>query len=558
MGLSTTYTKTETDFLIQQLEKKTASGYKGDLNKTDVAPTSVGFYGLLETGVYTNLGGINAPIGKLNFASFDGTTWSLVSTDANITINEVLNPYNILENKDVFLGKYINHNNGNLIDFEPHSTTDFIPLSEDVHYSFGNYFENSFFAFYDINKNYIADTRSANRILDFKAPAGAKYIRVSYLTANKENVYLKIVTDEHIENWGVDILQNIKFDEGFFVSQTSGGNQEASWTSLSDFISLLKGRFYGINPNTYQQFAFYDENLQFLSNNLSADGKKEFKVPNGAKYMRMTVNTADIGINYLKLKNPKFADRIIEVGKETSDFSTIQDAINYANSTNQSHTIKISNGVYLEALEVKGTVSHSFIGASKTETIISDVNDDTQKWEALQVNGGYFENIFFRHKGGGYAVHCDYPKEGVIEFFNCRMETDYGSAIGCGAQPNQTLKFRNCQIIQLNAPAGTGTMYWHNAVDSSVVGQRLEMWHCEIFGNERALRIDDANQIYGDGNMPLGNAKCLFVGNNFFSGWYQKELDLRNNNQTTDTTAIIGKIQIDERSFGNNITSLNK
>lgn len=81
MGLSITYTKTETDFLIQQLEKKTASGYKGDLIKTDVAPTSVGFYGLLETGIYTNLGGINAPIGKLNFASFDGTTWSLIAVD---------------------------------------------------------------------------------------------------------------------------------------------------------------------------------------------------------------------------------------------------------------------------------------------------------------------------------------------------------------------------------------------------------------------------------------------------------------------------------------------
>ena len=81
MGLSTTYTKTETDFLIQQLEKKTASGYKGDLNKTDAAPTSVGFYGLLETGIYTNLGGIDTQSGKLNFASFDGTTWSLIAVD---------------------------------------------------------------------------------------------------------------------------------------------------------------------------------------------------------------------------------------------------------------------------------------------------------------------------------------------------------------------------------------------------------------------------------------------------------------------------------------------
>ena len=209
MALSTTYTKAETDFLLQQIDKKVVGGYKGDLKISDPAPTEIGYYILLDVGTYANLGGLNAPIGKLNFASFDGTTWSLVSTDANITINEVLNPYNIIENKDVFLGKYINHNNGNLIDFEPHSTTDFIPLSEDVHYSFGNYFENSFFAFYDINKNYIADTRSANRIFDFKAPTGAKYIRVSYLTANKENVYLKIVTDKPIENWGVDILKNV-------------------------------------------------------------------------------------------------------------------------------------------------------------------------------------------------------------------------------------------------------------------------------------------------------------------------------------------------------------
>ena len=76
MSLSTTYTKTQTDFLIQQLEKKTSSGYKGVLIKTDVAPTTVGFYMLSETGVYTNLGGIDAQSGKLKFASFDGTTWS--------------------------------------------------------------------------------------------------------------------------------------------------------------------------------------------------------------------------------------------------------------------------------------------------------------------------------------------------------------------------------------------------------------------------------------------------------------------------------------------------
>ena len=87
MGLSTTYTKTETLFLLQQLEKKTASGYKGDLTKTDAAPTGVGFYMLSETGVYTNLGGIDAQSGKLNFASFDGTTWSLIAVDVPVQEN---------------------------------------------------------------------------------------------------------------------------------------------------------------------------------------------------------------------------------------------------------------------------------------------------------------------------------------------------------------------------------------------------------------------------------------------------------------------------------------
>ena len=93
MGLSTTYTKTETDFLIQQLEKKTSSGYKGDLIKTDAAPTQIGFYGLLETGIYTNLGGIDAQVGKLNFASFDGTTWSLIAVDIPISnFKTIFNP----------------------------------------------------------------------------------------------------------------------------------------------------------------------------------------------------------------------------------------------------------------------------------------------------------------------------------------------------------------------------------------------------------------------------------------------------------------------------------
>ena len=74
----------------------------GVLKITDAAPTTQGLYILSDVGTYTNLGGIVTTADKLNYAYFNGTTWSLVSVDANITINEVLNPYNIIENKGVF------------------------------------------------------------------------------------------------------------------------------------------------------------------------------------------------------------------------------------------------------------------------------------------------------------------------------------------------------------------------------------------------------------------------------------------------------------------------
>jgi lysophospholipase L1-like esterase len=58
------------------------------LLRLDTAPTIKGLYPLIETGVYTNLGGIDAQAGKLNFASFDGTTWKLIAVDINPEVSK--------------------------------------------------------------------------------------------------------------------------------------------------------------------------------------------------------------------------------------------------------------------------------------------------------------------------------------------------------------------------------------------------------------------------------------------------------------------------------------
>lgn len=86
MALSITYTKTETDYLIQEVEKKAVSDTKDSLKITDPAPTIVGKYILEQVGTYTNLGGLVTVAGKINYAYFDGTTWSLIAVDVNNSI----------------------------------------------------------------------------------------------------------------------------------------------------------------------------------------------------------------------------------------------------------------------------------------------------------------------------------------------------------------------------------------------------------------------------------------------------------------------------------------
>lgn len=113
MPLSTTYTKVETDYLLQQLESEFASGLKGTLKITDAAPTAQGLYILSEVGNYTNLGGLVTTTGKLNYAYFDGTTWSKVEIDfESVDLSDIVaknlesQVYNFSEDGAVAVGDF--------------------------------------------------------------------------------------------------------------------------------------------------------------------------------------------------------------------------------------------------------------------------------------------------------------------------------------------------------------------------------------------------------------------------------------------------------------------
>lgn len=69
--------------VIQVTENKTinVSDVLGNLKLADAAPTVQGLYILSDVGIYANLGGLVTAAEKLNYAYFDGTTWSKVEVE---------------------------------------------------------------------------------------------------------------------------------------------------------------------------------------------------------------------------------------------------------------------------------------------------------------------------------------------------------------------------------------------------------------------------------------------------------------------------------------------
>ena len=86
MGLSTTYTKAETDYLIQNVSSIKNSK---PLAITDASPTIEGWYKPTTSGTYANAGGLVAQVGYDTLFYFDGTTWSKVEVEMPLISNGI-------------------------------------------------------------------------------------------------------------------------------------------------------------------------------------------------------------------------------------------------------------------------------------------------------------------------------------------------------------------------------------------------------------------------------------------------------------------------------------
>ena len=590
MGLSTTYTKTETDFLIQQLEKKTSSGYKGDLTIADTAPTTIGLYGLLETGVYTNLGGINAQDGKLNFASFDGTTWSLIAVeipgfsangkveygdsqavsggevyDSQIPINSIQNDIINNDNIDIFsfvkieLGKRINQGNGAVYNDVNYNVGDFIKLEEDVIYEV-NPSANVEFAFYNASKVFVSSNFQINRNLIFKKPVGVDFIRLSY--KNDIDVVKVFNIKTNLKETPLNSLVNkidLASDKWNYIGYYllgNGGIGYAGYLDTTDFIEILGGKTYSLGNSSlsYISYKFYDKNLNRIVDSQTA---KTFITPLNAKYIRLTRNTSEnVQLFIVSEIFNKSKPNVLYVSSTDGQFTTIQSAIDYADSLSTRCIIYLDADKFTITTPILAkNTPHSLIGVSSQDTIIEGTNI-----ELLQCAGGYlFKNLKFNRlkgsDGEGYALHPDYAGEGIIEFDNVLVVNKFGTCVGSGSHSNQTLRFKNSELRSEDYHLSP-TLYWHNNVNNVTGKQRLELLNSIVYSAyERPLQISDQNLNLGDGLNRT--SEILAINTRFYGDLYGLGNMLIAQPAAIGTKTVAGNIKLDPMSGGNNIAKLN-
>ena len=609
MALSTTYTKVETDFLIQQLEKKTASGYKGDLTKTDVAPTSVGFYGLLETGVYTNLGGINAQAGKLNFASFDGTNWSLIAVEMPVTNyntgklsptstdkaetgksidNYLFENSENLANPDNFKhGYYISYGDG-----MEYPNPEFVILSQQISggktYYIKKTGEPQSLAYYDKNGVFISGIATYGA--SFTTPANAYLVKINVHT-DQISTFMLSETDIPFSPYFKNFkFQNKNYSENLY--------KKSMIVAFDSYVSYGDGQIY---PNafyhvakipvqagkTYTIINHAESNSAALMryNNAILKGYQKLPskltIPEGGAYLLITldgmsqynffgfyegevegVQNAD---NTILSKGIKVLNNYYTVDKYSGDFKTISEAVS---NLNDGATILI-NGFFEESVNLLSR-KLNLVGLNKfTCGIITNDGD----YNAPPVNmsaGSTLKNLTIFADNGSpdfttptYAIHHDWNNavgESIID--DCIIISKFNASIGIGTHNNQQVTIRNSKLYNLNPNQSAndfGGLYFHNKKGSGATRQILTLENCVIENADGAsLIIHDANHRADGAFDDAKDTIVRLTHNVFYSQKYGVGAGIIGGDTALDGASKWGYIKLHEANFGNNINELNR
>ena len=361
MGLSTTYTKTETDFLLQKLESELASGLIGSLKITDTAPTTQGLYILSDVGTYTNIGGLVATADKLNYVYFNGTTWSLIAVDIESNLSNYAKKYDVkeivgIENgvnladlSKIQNGYYYSYASGSKIANSSYSAFGLIEIEPNTEYQVPNTYTDQT-AFFDENENYISGIAMVDLTTHkFTTPSNAKYVGLSLKPENVSSFILAKSSEyplhyipyqeklpnvnfevEQINNFYEKIKNGLGFETINLIDKTKIVYDKyynyihGVLSSASGYVALGK---YPVEPNTeYQisdfqtdQIAFYDSNDVFVGGIAQVNSTThKFTTPTNAAFIGVSAKPSQVD-SLVLAKSSEYPDSYIPFGVRIKD-----------------------------------------------------------------------------------------------------------------------------------------------------------------------------------------------------------------------------------------------
>lgn len=316
----------------------------------------------------------------------------------------------------------------------------------------------------------------------------------------------------------------IKFDlEGRYISQLKVINGTYKVTDVGLY------RIFGVMYDTSGNSDISDSNIETIKNSLIV--KIGALIPQ-LEDLNKTVNVL----------NKKYT-----VAKDgTGLYATIQEAIDKAN---EGDIITVKCGEYEEA--IVNTRQITVRGENKDTTVIYNTTGEYATpplwtcqgvWEGLTLYAKRDSSKDYSHlTRPGFAFHLDMKwKDNPIKKItvrDCIIKGEFSDAIGCGNQGNDIIRIEDCYLY---SDGGTGFK-----LHSSDGGNGKQS---EVYIKNNVMNCTDNTECYGFKIHTAGANDNNVNHLNIYA----------NNNSIKNYVCYTTQITVDNMSYGNNITALNK
>lgn len=271
----------------------------------------------------------------------------------------------------------------------------------------------------------------------------------------------------------------------------------------------------------------------------------------GEEDFSTAITTIDVSGNRIvlwhikKLIEYKKNTSVITVGKNGSDYKTINEALSNANdSVDNPVTIMLYPGIYDEVCNIYGNRNISIIGINRDKCIIRDKSGKYIN-SPVRVSGNFtLENLTIIANGDNadpnwdpagynpsgstvmdypsYAIHIDdtCPKGSVGYIRNCTIYSECLHAVGMGLHNNQTVIIENCTIERKTTDSRfskfdndyRGAMGCHSLVGTDESEEHLIVKNTTFkYNNSKAFQLYKYNA-----NSPMDATfiNCTFIDGN--------------------------------------------